>query len=95
MNKTEQRAVDLANNSPVTQALRDNKSCIVVEKYEDWDVYAHLRIEKTRYTFWPKEIIEWWESVWLIENIVEHMIDPMGRKVEIHIMPFNWLEILK
>ena len=86
-----EKAMEMAMESPITKTLNTTNSCIIVEKYDDWEVTASLRVWKTWYTFWPMPIEEWWT----LENIVEHMICPKWRKVEIHMMPFNWLEIIK
>lgn len=81
----------MLDESDFLKTLRDNNSAIVLNVREDWTVEASLRIEKTEYTFWSREI-EWW---WKIEPIVMPLISPEWKKLTVHIIPFNWVNVLK
>ena len=64
---------------------------MIVEVYKDWEVNASLRINKTVYKFGTMRV-EWWEDV---EPIVNPMIAPDWRKLDIHIIPFEEVQVLK
>ncbi len=90
MNK-EKYMLDLLESSEFLKTLRDNNSALIIDLYGDWTINAKLRVEKTDYTFWAKEI-EWW---WTIEPMIMPLKDPEWRSLVVHIIPFNGVLINK
>ena len=82
---------DLVEQSPITKTLRDNNSCIIIEVYKDWEVNASMRVNKTIYKFGTMQVIDWED----VEPMITPMIAPDGRKLDVHILPFEEVQVLK